>query len=548
MRAYFGLLLLLIAFGADAQVPDAAPAPAQAMSQDDLRAVYTELTQTHDGLYYTFHLLLYPTEESARDAWEKLKQPRFRMQRFDRLFKNVTPRNAYLFTLDPALRERMVSLYPGERTGPVLTRRGWVIAELLSSRPATAPAFAEVSPNIPALILAGVLPGPTELKVSATLRHRAIGNAIQSVDDLRLAPPDLDVNMKLSSQDRLLPRAISRGRLDLQEALIKRGANPNLCARKFCPLQIAIFQGSPDSVDLLLKAGADPNQVDASIGVAEGPLGSAAFRGNIEMANRLIVAGAKVDGQGKSESPLMAAASAANRPMVEFLLSKGADPFYVTPSGPARGALDSAERSKNAEFAGWMRAMMLARARASGQHSWTGWIEQDGKRFPLDGKPITLKRAPFSIVARMKLDAMLYASASTDVRLFEEFRKADRESAFLSSGNISAEAKESNGIVVHEPKKAGERWGGSEAWWKDEKDSRFTSVKDTPQGREHTRRIEQVVVIGAEEKDGKDKFTESTVFEYAGRSMFIVLGTRVRMTFMDDAVMEPKEVEVRFGQ
>ena len=548
VRTFLAVALLAYAVAAHCQLPELVPAPAQPMSQEDLRAVYGELAQTHDGLVYTYHLLGYPSEEAARDVWEKMQQPRFRFQRFDKLFKNVTPRTAYLFAMDPVLREKIVSLYAGERTGPLRNARGWVIAELLSTRPAPVPAFAEAEPRIPGLILGGTLPGAAELKAVAAFRNRTIANGIQSVDDLRAAPADLDVNMKLSSQDRLLLRSVSRGRLDLQDALLKRGANPNLCARKFCPLQVAIFQGSPDSVDLLLKAGADPNQVDPAIGVAEGPLGAAAFRGNIDLAGRLIAAGAKVGGVGKGESPLMAAASAANRPMVEFLLSKGADPSYVTESAPARGVLDSAERSKNAEFASWLRGLMLDKAKASGRFSWTGWIEQDGKRFALDGKPVVLKRAPFGVVARMKPEAILYVSAGTDVRQFEEFRKADRESAMLSSGNISAESKEPNGIVVHEPRKSGERWGGSEAWWKDEKDSRFTSVKDTPQGREHTRRIERVVVIGVEEKDGKDKFTDATIADYGGKSIFLVIGTRLRMTFMDDAVVEPREVELTFGQ
>lgn len=325
------------------------PAP-PALTAEELRTVYTELVQTHDGFAYSLLALRYATEESALAAWEQLQKPPQRMQRLDRIHQGIKPRVMRLFMLEPAIREKLVSLFEGERIGPVGVRQGWLIIELQAKRAEAAPTFEQIEQFIPGYVAAGILPSAAQLHDDPALRARSRANAIRSVDDLNAAP-DLDVNLRLSSYHRLLTRAILQDRLDLVEALLRRGANPDLCARQFCPVQSAIYRGSRGAVDALLKAGADPNQHDESIGVFEGPLSAAAFRGDLELAARLIAAGARVNGQGSGEPPLMAAASAANRSMAELLIARGADPFLRSSRPPGRGPLDLAERGKNAEFA-----------------------------------------------------------------------------------------------------------------------------------------------------------------------------------------------------
>ncbi len=517
------------------------PAP---MSRDDLATVYTELMQTYDGFLYTVHLLGYPDEDSARKGWERLQGPPFRMQRLDRIFKNVTPRNVFLFQLDPALREKLVSLTAGQRTGPVLTARGWVLCEFVSKRVTPVPGFEQVQAGIPGFVAARVLPSASELLSTPALRARTVANQIWTTDALSAAPGDLDVNMKLSSENTLLMRAVSLGRFDLVEALLKRGANPNQCARGSCPLEGAIFGGSRAAVDLLLGAGADPNQRDPSIGVEEGPLGAAVAKGDVEIVTRLIASGAKVNAQGKGASPLMAAAETASRPMTELLIAKGADLFAVTDSAPARSALDVANHGKHAAYAAWLRGLMREKAKGSGNHAWDGWIEQDGRRVAIDGKPVTLKRAPFRIVVRARPGQMFYASASNDARLVEEIRKGDPDSAFFSTMTTSAENPTGDtSLVVHEPRKPGERWGGNHAWWaKSESEKRFSSFKDTPQGREHVREVNSLIVIDAADRIND----EAPVSAYKGASLFLALGTRVHMTFMDDEVFGVRTVELKF--
>jgi len=535
-RCAFLAILVTLAAAVRAQ------APAPSMTPEELRAVYVEAVQTHDGFVYNAFLLGYPSEEAARKSWELMQQPRFRLQRMDRIYKNVTARNFYLFQLDPAVRDRIVNLENGRRTGPVNTARGWVIAELVSAAPAPAPAFEQLQPILPAIVAAGGLPSAGELLSNPALRMRTIANAIGTAEQLRAAPGDLDVNQKLSNTGTLLMRAIALGRTDLVEELLRRGANPNQCARKFCPLDSAIFGGSRPIVDLLLKAGADANQSDPAVGVPEGPLGTAAYKGDLELAGRLIAAGAKIDGQGRGETPLMAAAQAGSRPAVEFLLAKGADPFLLTSTAPARNALDAAAVAKNPAFSAWLRQTMRERAAKAGKHAWTGWIEQDGRRSALDGKPVVLKRAPFRIVVRMSPDQLMFASASDGARILEEFRKGDPESALFSTMNISAESDRDDALVVHAAADKGERWGGSQAWYRrDDKDTRFSEERQTPQGLELARDVRRLVLI-----EGDKVLDPVAIGEWKGASLYLVLGTRLHMTYMDDEVFGSRSVELRF--
>ena len=544
---FLGVIRRAIVVAAFAALPGAAAAQVlgpSPMSPEDLRTVYAELLQAHDGFLYTVHMVAYPSEEAARKAWEQLQQPRLRMQHFDKIFKNVTPRTFFLFAVDQPLRDKLVNLYSGERTGPVLTVRGWVIAELVSTRPAPPPKFEEAQASIPNLVKVGVLPSAEQLRTDPALIKRSAVNAVHSVDDLRAAPADLDVNLRTSSGQTLVIRALLTDRTDLLEELLKRGADANACAHKFCPLQLAIYRGSRRGFDLLLERGANPNQRDPSIGVMEGPLAAAAFRGDMEIAGRLLEAGALVKGEEGREPPLVAAAGAAQRQMVELLISKGADVLAITKTAPERTALDAAQRSKNAEFAAWLRGVMLARAKESGQYAWEGWIEQDGTRHALD-KPITLKRAPFRIVVRMRPERVLYVAAATDRRLFEEFRSPARDGALFFGGNVSFESNEGKDafLVVYEPGAPGERWGGSQAWWASDAGTRFTTTTDTQGGPEHAREIRELTVFGA-----GDKRMDMPVAQYGGKALYLVLGTRIKMTATLDEVFDGKAVELRFSR
>lgn len=87
------------------------------------------------------------------------------------------------------------------------------------------------------------------------------------------------------------------------------------------PLEAAILQGDIDTVRTLLQAGANPNP---SVWYQTPVLVVAARKGNLEIVQELIVAGAKVN-RGFDELPLHTAAEAGHLEVVRILLDAGAD-------------------------------------------------------------------------------------------------------------------------------------------------------------------------------------------------------------------------------
>src|SRR4051812_36757632 len=186
--------------------PATPPLASVAMSVDDVKVVYAELATTHDGFQYVYSVVRFATEAEANATWQRLQEPRGRMTRFDKFFRNVTPRTSYLFALEPPLREKIVSLYEGDRTGPVQLKQGWVIVEALGTRSVPVPSLAEAEAFIPGLVASGSLPSVSELQSDPILKKRTLLNAVRSVNDLKTLPTGIDINARLSSQETLLLR------------------------------------------------------------------------------------------------------------------------------------------------------------------------------------------------------------------------------------------------------------------------------------------------------------------------------------------------------
>jgi ankyrin repeat protein len=111
--------------------------------------------------------------------------------------------------------------------------------------------------------------------------------------------------------------------------LVENGAEANLATGKgYVPLSFAILTRDSKMVDCLLHAGADPNGNGHG---SSSPLMTAGDGGSLESAARLLDAGADPNlaswtADGYREPPLAVALLAGNTPMVDLLLSRGANP------------------------------------------------------------------------------------------------------------------------------------------------------------------------------------------------------------------------------
>jgi ankyrin repeat protein len=117
--------------------------------------------------------------------------------------------------------------------------------------------------------------------------------------------------------------------------LLEAGADPNAKSNlgRTPVLIAAATPGNAASLRLLLGKGGDPKIADQS---GDGPLGSAASAGDLEMMRLLIDAGANIQERGnrgpafRGVSPLMRAALANCAPCVDLLLKHQADPNLVS--------------------------------------------------------------------------------------------------------------------------------------------------------------------------------------------------------------------------
>jgi len=148
------------------------------------------------------------------------------------------------------------------------------------------------------------------------LSYAARGNAKEVVELLRAK--GVDGGKEVS---RLLPVVIERGYREMTTILIAVGADIDVNNGE--PLTTAVRCGHKEIVELLISKGAD---VNAGEGV-QVPLYAAAHSARIDIAERLIDAGANINGDDarKQGCPLEAAVDSEDMKMIELLLSKGAD-------------------------------------------------------------------------------------------------------------------------------------------------------------------------------------------------------------------------------
>lgn len=207
-----------------------------------------------------------------------------------------------------------------------------------ASRKATAPIVAAVAPTLSEKERIAGTPEQAEALLTAT-RQGDIARALALVE----AGADPNTGPEADDRDQrpVLMLAALLPDPQLLRALIIKGADVNRASGGFTPLLAATrdsWHGRPDAVMTLLANGASPLVADAD---GNTPLHGAVLTGEPTVAAMLLDAGASVDAiNNTGASPLSIACRAANWPLVEFLLERGAktspaqgEPALVTASG-----------------------------------------------------------------------------------------------------------------------------------------------------------------------------------------------------------------------
>lgn len=218
----------------------------------------------------------------------------------------------------------------------------------------------------------------TEHLFQAALRYLEHGD-VQGLRAVLLSDPALALAGEKGRGEVLIRAAIETGRLDMLEALLDAGADPNMPEGKrieddgdttyqpgYVPLHYAAKEGLEEMVDLLLERGANPSAADywggtplhsaRSARIAEAllkaganpnadchlrkyndtfswyfigpPLHVAARCGDVEMLRKLIAYGANIDHRDfvTGHTALHFAAESGNAEAVKVLLKLGASP------------------------------------------------------------------------------------------------------------------------------------------------------------------------------------------------------------------------------
>ncbi|MFC1616064.1 ankyrin repeat domain-containing protein [Patescibacteria group bacterium] len=122
-----------------------------------------------------------------------------------------------------------------------------------------------------------------------------------------------------------LHSACSGANLDIVKALVQAGADMN--AQDYYglfPIGVSMNYDRPENALYLIEQGADVNLISSEIGKT--PLHEAAYFGQLEVAQALIDAGAKVNATNfYNETPLYAGVSGANLDLIQLLIDNGAD-------------------------------------------------------------------------------------------------------------------------------------------------------------------------------------------------------------------------------
>ena len=523
------------------------------LTSEQLAALYLEAAATHNGFVYTIDVARFGDCSQAQKVASDLDTPPNRLKALRQVTKTSRYANRFLFAMEPELREQVRSMSDGERTGVIKLASGeCLLAEVVEyqQRPMLDPK--ELGPVLALTVDRGWLPHPDQLAQEPRLRSRTVANKVRSVADLDAAPAGFDVNTRRSDGYTVLTHALLLDQADVARAALKRGADPNLCGPRYCPIQLAItLRDDPQArqlLELLLQAGADANQFDRAQRTRVLPLAAASAK-DVAFVERLIKAGARLNGIPEAAPPLFAAAANGKREILDYLVAQGADLFATDTSrpGPPNTVYVAARATKDPQFIEWVEQRMLEAAAKSGKHKVELWVEQEGHRVPVSGGEYRLKRAPFRIVVRLPesgAPGMMIASAETPA-FHKDVRENAHESAIFRP--VSTVAEESNGRsdwLDVLPAGSSTKDGASQYWfWKNDAERRFTGLRGIGRATEYYKDIRAIVLDAG---TGPEKFQPVPIAQYGGGEIYVVAAVPVAMSIFDQRFIDPLLLKLTF--
>lgn len=371
-------------------------------------------------------------------------------------------------------------------------------------------------------------------------------NKVSTTAEFDQLPPGFFIDRPLSSGYVMLQRMLIRDDPAMVAAVLTRGADPNLCPMRACPLQLALASkaNAASYVDALLKAGAKPDQLPAGE-LPNSALSMACANGQLAAAAYLLAGGADPDGHTSTNSPLAFALYSGNRQIAQLLLDHGADPLQQRPlSGSAKfyTPIAAAQQAKRADTVAWFRSVLLKKLAAKPAYRWAAWVEQDGIRHPLGKAPIHLQRRPFSLYVRMAPEATLRLEAATGTPLFEEL-KGDLDAPLFDLRRQQSELPQDlDSLLVSEGLARGAHAtpiGGLLAW--SPARGSFTATASTRAGTLYVRTVNRLRL-----DDGLHGVVEVPLEDSTQRELDLVIGTAVDYSALSGELVNARKLRLLF--
>jgi PPIC-type PPIASE domain len=523
-------------------------------------ALYATALHTAGGSTYVYTEASYVDLESANKASKLGLSVETRA-------KEHRARN--LIDVEPELRFALARLYQADEVSlPVVRirpdgRQFWTVVQLDRRTNVTRLQYgAPFRTDAAAWVAKGLLPSPEQILKSPEAIARIAYWQATSLQLLASVDTNLSPDVEYGSLGTPLLDAITRKDMAAANELVRRGANVNRCGVWGCPLAMAAkMEDATESlawVEWLLKNGAVSDGIDSrGLDVLSTALTGACWRGHFAVVQRLVKAGASLNGVRDSiVTPLEAAASNANKSLVEWLIARGAS-VLPRPNPRWFGVISlysAAQQSKNEAFIAWSERTMLSAAATLPDYRFNMFFEQEGRRIDVDGKGIVrLKPAPFKMVFTLPDSASnVQVGASLQAAWLDEFRATDLRNAMfraMASGALTdASQQDSQYLLLSRPCQAGANMdqgcdGAHMSLNVNVSDRNDFHERRTSGGKAYVRAVSELLDVV------ENKSETVPVQRLAGQTLYIVMGIPLSMGGpTGERFVQPRIVSVQFAR